>query len=243
MGLAVPAGVDNRINFQRAPSWTGSRRNSRKDGRMLTRGPTPPPGPLPEAERGRKKGVSLSAFPLSASGRGAGGRGWGRALAGLRLAAQQPNLRCGEYLSHPVPQRRETLRGQGQTVTEAAAGLPVVFRPIRCTLTMSRPSGVCKAQTLVDFFGRQNVVEFQFRDFFETDNAQGERQGEDETRVRVKALGAVIGQARAPQQTLEAAHQVVVAEQTEDASLAEAEAVLVAHDRTGRGGGKRGVSL
>ena len=59
------------------------------------------------------------------------------------------------------------------------------------------------------------------------DDAQGQRQGEDHARLGIEALGGVEGQVGAAEHALEAAHQVVVADQAEVAAFAETDSDLV----------------
>src|SRR5262249_4360555 len=82
--IEAGAGEKNRKKLGVAKGWSGGGRSSRKgDGlmggcaRRAGGFETPPPGPLPEAERGSKRNL----LPLCASGRGPGGGVRGQCLS------------------------------------------------------------------------------------------------------------------------------------------------------------------
>ena len=96
-------------------------------------------------------------------------------------------------------------------------------------------------EPLLEFVQRQDFVQFQFDDFFAADDAERQRQGEDQARFGMEALGVAERQGGAAQHALEGAHQVVMAEQTQVAALAEADANLVANGERGSASEQSGV--
>ncbi len=89
-----------------------------------------------------------------------------------------------------------------------------------------------------DFFRFQGLGQLQLADLLAADDAERQRQGEDEARLGVEALGLAHRQFGAAQQALEGAHEIVVAEEAEVGALAEAEADLA--EGTGRLGRRPG---
>ena len=75
------------------------------------------------------------------------------------------------------------------------------------------------AEALEDFLDGQFIVELQFRDLLAADDAQRQRKGEHQARVRVEAVRAVDREGGTAQQALEAAQQVVVAEEAQVVGL------------------------
>src|SRR5262249_52862492 len=82
------------------------------------------------------------------------------------------------------------------------------------------------------FLGRQDLVQLEFRNLLAADDAERQRQREDDARMRMKGLGVGKGKGGTTQHALEAAQQVVVAEQTKVAALGETETELVLDNRS-----------
>src|SRR5262249_53858751 len=114
---------------------------------------------------------------------------------------------------------------------DAVAGKPGVRRlaavdPLRLEDLQTRRC--LSGQPVLHFLCRNVGVQLQLGYLPATDHPERQRRGEDQARLGIEALGAMIRERSAPQHALETPHEVVVTDQAQVAGLAKTDSYLSA---------------